>query len=82
MRRLIYSQLPLPLGTLPRSTAAQSGRTLPADRKRPLRREDRDSPDIGVAAGRVYERSGGAKSTERTAKIASLDTQIAIPRNP
>ena len=30
MRRLIYSQLPLPLGTLPRSTAAQSGRTLPA----------------------------------------------------
>ena len=65
MRRLIYSQLPLPLGTLPRSTAAQSRRTLPADRKRPWRREDRDSPGwFGGATGRVYERSGGAKSTE------------------
>src|SRR6266702_4167625 len=53
MRRLISSQLPLPLGTLPRSTAAQSGRTLPADRRRPWRRENRDSPDVGRGGGRA-----------------------------
>src|SRR5260370_42520751 len=61
IRRLIYSQLPLPLGTLPRSTASQ-----------PIRRNGGDKamddvktqgPDHGLPAGRVYGEINPAKST-------------------
>src|SRR5205823_6914285 len=42
MRRLIYSQLPLPLGTLPQAQpASESEIALPAMSDQPLRREDR-----------------------------------------
>ena len=68
MRRLIYSQLPLPLGTLPRSMTVPSGRLMSRRRTchgregRDLRKTER------CAAGRVYGRRGGAKSTKRGAK--------------
>ena len=81
MRRLIYSQLPLPLGTLPRSTAAQSGRTLPADRRRPW--------NVKAATARMGARPGafmgdavGQSQPRRTAKIVTLGAQIAIFRDP
>jgi hypothetical protein len=70
MRRLIYSQLPLPLGTLPRSMTVPSGRLM--SRRRTCHgREDRDLRKAeGRAAGRVYGRRGGAKSTKPGAKSA------------
>src|SRR5467141_2486300 len=62
IRRLIYSQLPLPLGTLPRSTASQ-----------PIRRNGGDKamddvktkdPITGSPAARVYGGIDPAKSTK------------------
>src|SRR4051812_19415464 len=61
IRRLIYSQLPLPLGTLPRSTASQ-----------PIRRNGGNSARDDVKTGcrwraagwRVYEGIAPAKSTK------------------
>jgi hypothetical protein len=80
MRRLIYSQLPLPLGTLPRSTALKPWVNRPE-------RPPTDQPwrgkaatrQKGFAAGRVYGRNAGAKSTNG---ILPNRGQIAIIRNP
>ena len=63
MRRLIYSQLPLPLGTLPRFNGARSASPC-GGRNGPWRREGRGSPVSGVAAGRVYGGKPPRKSTK------------------
>lgn len=81
MRRLIYSQLPLPLGTLPRSTAAQSGRTLPADRRRPWNVKAATAR-MGARPGAFMGEAVGQSQPRRTAKIALGGAQIAIFRDP
>jgi hypothetical protein len=63
MRRLIYSQLPLPLGTLPRLDGIA---IRPAGSGNGQSHEDEKtakSPVTGRAVGRVYGGSGMAKST-------------------
>src|ERR1700728_3670992 len=69
IRRLIYSQLPLPLGTLPRSTASE-----------PIRRNGGNKAMDDVKTGRrwrapgwrVYDGRAIAKSTNWGALIAPL----------
>ena len=85
MRRLIYSQLPLPLGTLPRSTASSSDSPL-------LKRRHRTHGHgvvktafpamTGEAAGRVYGDGTRQSQPIRTGKMAAKTNQIAILRNP
>ena len=71
MRRLIYSQLPLPLGTLPRFTP----------HRKPSRLNARDQADddaesrktfIKASAGRVYGRRAMAKSTNVDSENANI----------
>lgn len=61
MRRLIYSQLPLPLGTLPRPTASED---CPPEWRRTEPKDGADAAGPMTGCGRrVYGRSRMAKST-------------------
>src|SRR3954447_26394371 len=74
IRRLIYSQLPLPLGTLPRSTPSQAcAAEMAANR---LLMALKPVADGGRPVGRVYERNAPAKSTKGVAKPRLFPTQI------
>src|SRR6201986_5462824 len=82
VRRLIYSQLPLPLGTLPRSTTSKT---------RPIRRRKAmDAVKTGVrwrAPGRArLWGKGDGKVNQRRSLISDhlgpAGVQIAIIRNP
>src|SRR5712672_4729726 len=80
MRRLIYSQLPLPLGTLPLNSIA----TQPPGRQRQGRSmtlKPKD-PIFGLPVGRVYGGSATAKSTNGSCQYRPRWAQIAIIRNP
>ncbi len=66
----------------PRSTAAQSGRTLPADRRRPWNAEGRDSPDEGRDRARLWAKRWGKvnrgeqlKSPSKPAKLPYSGTR-------
>ena len=61
MRRLIYSQLPLPLGTLPRNHRMSSTEKVAGPTVDDI---EGTGPDTGPTVARVYGRSGPAKSTE------------------
>src|SRR3984957_19613413 len=67
IRRLIYSQLPLPLGTLPRSNPIASPSAEMATKKA---RDDvrTQGPDHGLPVGRVYAGRAMAKSTKAEPK--------------
>ncbi len=73
MRRLIYSQLPLPLGTLPRSTAfnplGNRPKRPPTDQ--PWRGKTTKTREKGFAAGRVYRRNACTKSTNGIPQMAA-----------
>src|SRR4051812_21294962 len=65
IRRLIYSQLPLPLGTLPRSTPSQAfSAETAAERPWMTLKPDADG---GPPVGRVYEGNAPTKSTKGAA---------------
>src|ERR1700733_7135798 len=79
IRRLIYSQLPLPLGTLPRSTASE-----------PIRRNGGNKAMDDVKTGRrwrapgwrVYDGRAMPKSTNGGPLIRPFRPEIAIIRDP
>src|SRR5579871_1860831 len=87
MRRLIYSQLPLPLGTLPHlslvasSAAADSGH-------QPVDDAENRKTLISAPVGRVYGRRAIAKSTKARGKNVNKFRadcrlrQIALGRDP
>src|SRR5262245_914501 len=71
MRRLIYSQLPLPLGTLPRPTAPDTGRP----RWRRTGHEDDADTRVGPVRGRGRARlwaKGPVKVNQAGALFARL----------
>jgi hypothetical protein len=72
MRRLIYSQLPLPLGTLSRpNSVGRHPRLVAADR--PYDDADRRSTQLSGSGGRrVYGRRAVAKSTKSSRSSASF----------
>src|SRR3954462_12613983 len=67
--------------TPPRSTAAQSGRTLPADRRRPWNVKAATAR-IGARPGAFMGEAVGQSQPTRTAKIALTEVQIAIFQDP
>src|ERR1700745_1500344 len=81
MRRLIYSQLPLPLGTLPRSTAVypRSPRRAPTDQ--PWRGKDRDNPALSRARGpaRLWAKRPGKVNRRPRSKWVVFDRNCHCP---
>src|SRR6266571_2513591 len=72
MRRLIYSQLPLPLGTLPRLDAHRNPKSRDlAMSDQPLRREDRGDPVTGA-------RSRARLWAKRQGKVNQRDQPIGM----
>ncbi len=68
IRRLIYSQLPLPLGTLPRLVPRDADRLRSAESP-----EAETQTRTGSAVRRVYGRSSGAKSTAAPASAEKAE---------
>src|SRR5438445_10408435 len=83
MRRLIYSQLPLPLGTLPPARRHRNPKSRPAMSDQPLRREDRGDPVTGGSqSGAFMGEAAGQSQPTRSANWHAFAAQIAIIRNP
>ncbi|MEA2792947.1 MAG: hypothetical protein QOI87_327, partial [Bradyrhizobium sp.] len=80
IRRLIYSQLPLPLGTLPRSTASQPTRRNGGDKAMDdVKTKD---PITGSRLGAFMAESRRQSQPTPAANTWPRATQIAIIRNP